>query len=114
MTEEQDRMTQERDDRTPRLTTGRAQAGFAGRSLSFTAWFVFGIGLLAILWATSLVSLRTAVVVSFLWLLVSSEVFAPQDPDSGWWRRLQWIKAGGWLALSYIIFERMAQVFPFL
>lgn len=114
MTEEQDGIPQERDDRTPPLTTRGAQTRLAGRSGSFTAWFVFGIGLLAVLWAGDLVSLRTAVVVSFLWLLVSSEVFAPGDPDSGWWRRLQWLKAGGWLALSYIIFERMAQVFPFL
>lgn len=47
---------------------------------------------------------------SFLWLLVTSEVLAPSEPDSAWWRRLQLVKLTGWLVVAYIMFLRVAAV----
>jgi len=53
---------------------------------------------------------RTYFIVSFVWLLVSSEVFAPAEPEVSWWAQLRWVKAGGWIVLGYIVFERVAAV----
>lgn len=63
-----------------------------------------------LLLAVSTFDVRTYFVVSFLWLLISSEVFAPSDPESVWWRRLQWVKVAGWLVFAYIVFERIVAV----
>lgn len=60
-----------------------------------------------VLWLADLFSIRTYFIVSFTWLLISSEVFAPADPEMVWWHRLQWVKVAGWLVLVFIVFERV-------
>jgi hypothetical protein len=60
-----------------------------------------------VLWQVDLFSIRTYFIASFLWFLISSEVFAPQEPDVRWWARLRWVKLVGWIVLAYIIFERV-------
>ena len=63
-----------------------------------------------VLWTVDMFSIRTYFIISFAWLLISSEVFAPAEPEMIWWTRLQWIKAAGWLILAYIVFERIVAV----
>lgn len=63
-----------------------------------------------ILWSIGQLSIRTYSVVVLLWLLVSSEVFAPESPDIQWWNRLQWVKLAGVIVLAYIFFERITAV----
>lgn len=63
-----------------------------------------------VLWAIELFSVRTYFIVSFVWLLICSEVFAPTDLETIWWRRLQWLKAGGWIVFIYIVVERVIAV----
>lgn len=104
-------MTEYDDDRTGRATSRALDAVIRGRSGSFVAWFVFLVGSLGVLAALDIVALRTYAVSAFLCLLVTSEVYAPADPDSVWWGRLQWVKAGGWIVLGYVVFERVAAVF---
>lgn len=99
------------DERRTGAVTRGARAATRGRCGSFLAWFVFALGALGVLAAVGLVSLEQYAVYAFLWLLVSSEVYAPPDPGSAWWRRLQWVKAGGWVVLAYVVFERLAAVF---
>lgn len=55
-------------------------------------------------------SLRRCYVLSFLWFLISSEIFAPSDPKTTWWTRLKWIKLLGWIVFAFIIAERFAAV----
>lgn len=62
------------------------------------------------LWLTDLFTARTYFVTCFVWLLITSEVFVPTDSKAVWWRRLQWIKAGGWVILTYIVFERVVTI----
>lgn len=65
---------------------------------------------LVVLWALGSFAVRTYFVVAFLGLLVTSEILAPADPKTVWWKRLQWIKAGGWVVLLYILVERISMV----
>lgn len=99
------------EERGTRTITRGARSLTQGRCGSFLAWFLFAIGALGVLAAIDLVSLEQYAVAAFIWLLVSSEVYAPTDPDSAWWGRLQWIKAGGWVVLAYVVFQRVAGVF---
>jgi hypothetical protein len=62
------------------------------------------------LWMINLFTARTYFVACFVWLLTISEVFVPTEPDAAWWRRLQWVKAGGWIVLAYIVFERVVAI----
>jgi hypothetical protein len=55
-------------------------------------------------------SLRLYYVISFLWFLISSEIFAPSDPKTPWWNRLKWIKLVGWIIFALIIAERFAAI----
>lgn len=71
---------------------------------------IFLVVFAVVLWAIGLFTARTYFIVCFLWLLVSSEVFAPSRQESLWWNRLQWVKAGGWIVLAYIVFERVVAV----
>jgi hypothetical protein len=73
-----------------------------------TLLFLFGS--LAVLWLIGMLSVRTYVVVSFIWILAGSEVFAPASPESSWWRRLQWVKTVGWVALAFVLVERVMAV----
>lgn len=60
-----------------------------------------------ILWVLDLFVIRTYFTLSFIWLLISSEVFAPVDPDNDWWGYVLWLKLIGWLVLAYMIAERV-------
>lgn len=60
--------------------------------------------------AIELLSIRTYVLVTFIWVLLSSEVLAPNESTEGWWRRLQLVKIVGWFVLMYIVVERFAAV----
>ncbi|WP_336135438.1 hypothetical protein [Natronomonas amylolytica] len=73
-------------------------------------YVLFSLASLAVLWALDSVSLRTYFVVAFIGLLVTSEIFPPADPKTVWWKRLQWVKAGGWVVLLYILVERVLMV----
>ena len=75
--------------------------------------FVFGVvatSLPVILWWIGQLSIRSYSVVVLLWLLVSSEVFAPESSDIQWWHRLQWVKLAGGIILAYIVFERITAI----
>ncbi len=63
-----------------------------------------------ILISTERFSLRAYYVISFLWFLISSEIFAPSDPKTPWWSRLKWIKLLGWIVFALIIAERFAAI----
>ncbi|MEF8801945.1 hypothetical protein [Natronomonas sp.] len=65
---------------------------------------------LAVLWALGSLAVRTYFVVAFLGLLVTSEILPPADSKTVWWKRLQWVKAGGWVVLLYILVERVSMV----
>lgn len=68
-------------------------------------------GLLPLLfWSVGTFSLRSYFILAFIWFLITSEVFAPAEPETVWWQRLRWIKAAGWLVLLYIIAERVTAV----
>lgn len=58
-----------------------------------------------------MLAIRTYLLSLFFWLLVTSEIFAPDRGDEAWWSRLQWIKASGWIVVTYIIAERFLAVF---
>lgn len=60
----------------------------------------------AALWLLDVFSIRSYFLLSFVWLLISSEVFAPTDPDTKWWEYVLWIKVIGWLVLILIVVER--------
>jgi prolipoprotein diacylglyceryltransferase len=75
--------------------------------------FVFGIVtaiLPVVLWSIGQLTLRSYCVVVLVWLLISSEVFAPKSSDIQWWNRLKWVKLAGWIVLGYIVFERITAV----
>ena len=57
-----------------------------------------------------LFSVRAYFVIAFVWLLISSEVFAPAESEIVWWRRLQWVKALCWLVLAFLVYERFVAV----
>ena len=61
--------------------------------------------------ATTGFNIRTFVVATFLWVLVTSEIFAPPNPENLWWRRLRWVKLIGWIVLVLVIFERVSHLF---
>lgn len=61
----------------------------------------------AILKFLDLFSIRTYFLLSFIWLLISSEVFAPADPDTDWWGYVTWLKVIGWVVLVLIVAERV-------
>lgn len=60
--------------------------------------------------AVELFSIRTYALVSFVWILITSEVLAPNESGTEWWRRLRWFKIFGWFVLIYIVLERFAAV----
>lgn len=77
---------------------------------SFLSVFVVGLALIVpVLWTIGLFTVRTVFILCFVWLLISSELFAPTTPTT-WWRRLRWVKAGGWVVMAYIVFERIVAV----
>ena len=78
--------------------------------LFLVAFVVLSLLFSVALWVTKVVSIRTYFVVSFLCMLIISELFAPTSPDSAWWDRLKWAKVGGWIVLGYILFERVITV----
>jgi hypothetical protein len=78
---------------------------------------VFGIVVISLpiaLWLLGRFSLRTYFLFSFIWLLISSEVFAPTDPDSGWWDLVTVVKLAGWAIFVYIITNQILTVVAFL
>lgn len=60
-----------------------------------------------LLWVLGVFSIRTYFIVAFIWLLISSEVFAPAESEIVWWSRLQWVKAICWLILAFLVYERV-------
>jgi len=77
----------------------------------FVAVLLVFLGILPVLfWMVGEFSLRSYFILAFIWFLISSEVFAPSEPETVWWRRLRWIKAAGWLVLVYITGERVMAV----
>lgn len=75
-----------------------------------SVFIIFLVIFAVVLWAIGLFTARTYFTVCFLWLLASSEIFAPSRQESIWWNRLQLVKAGGWIILAYIAFERVLTV----
>lgn len=57
-----------------------------------------------------LFSLDLYFVVSFVWFLSTSEVFAPRSPEVEWWAWVQWIKAGGFVVLAYVVTQHVMTV----
>lgn len=53
---------------------------------------------------------RSYFMLGFVWFLITSEVFAPAEPETVWWRRLTWIKVAGWIVFVYLLIERVAAV----
>jgi hypothetical protein len=89
-------------------TTSTSASSVDRQFLLFLVTFVAFITVVpVVLWTIGQFSMRAYFTVSFIWLLVSSEVFAPSRPKADWWTRLQWIKAGGWVILGYIVLERV-------
>lgn len=62
------------------------------------------------LWILELLSVQIYFILSFIWLLVSSEIFAPEQRMNGWWGWLQLLKLIGWIGLAYIVIERVVLV----
>ena len=83
-----------------------AQSRFQWFLISFVT---LGSVSLFALWAVDIARLRIYLVAMFLSLLVTSEVFPPLA-DEQWWRRLQIVKIGGWLATLSLLFERVVAV----
>lgn len=73
-------------------------------------YFLFLVVSLVVLWALDSLFVRTYFVVAFLGLLITSEIFPPADPKTVWWKRLRWVKAGGWVVLLLILVERVSMV----
>lgn len=55
-------------------------------------------------------SVQTYFVVSFIWFLISREVFGLSDSENPWLGRLKWVKLAGWMVFVYIVFERVVAV----
>lgn len=71
---------------------------------------MFMITIPVLLWSIERLSIRGYFILCFIWFLVTSEIFAPTEPETLWWKRLKWLKAAGWLILVYIVGERVAAV----
>lgn len=81
------------------------------RFRTFVVVLVTFLALLPVLfWTIGEFSLRSYFILGFVWFLITSEVFAPSEPETVWWQRLRWIKAAGWLVLVYIIAQRVTAV----
>ena len=63
-----------------------------------------------VLRALDLFTFRRYVVLSFVWLLIISEVFEPSQPESVWWKGLVFVKIAGWLVVGYIVVERFTTI----
>lgn len=74
------------------------------------AFIVVVVVLPLLLWLFEEFSPRAYFLFAFLWLLISSELFAPTEPESKWWDRLQIVKLVGWIIFIYIISERFLVV----
>ncbi|MXR52977.1 hypothetical protein GRX03_15365 [Halovenus sp. WSH3] len=89
-------------------------AGFEAQQDRFRLFVVtlvvFLSALPIVFWSLDEFSWRRYFVLGFVWFLITSEVFAPAEPEAVWWRRLRWVKAAGWLVLAYIVSERVAAV----
>lgn len=80
-------------------------------SMFLIATLSIGFLLLMTLMAITRFSIRTYFILVFISLLITSEIFAPVDAKTAWWRRVQIVKVVGWIIFGYIIFERIS---PFL
>lgn len=90
---------------TQTATTFEAQQD---RFRLFVVTLVAFLGVLPVIfWSLGEFSLRSYFILGFVWFLITSEVFAPSEPETVWWRRLRWVKAAGWLVLAYIVGERV-------
>lgn len=49
-------------------------------------------------------------VVSFVWFLSLSEVFAPENAAAQWWRRVQWVKFAGFVVLTYVVTQHVTAI----
>jgi hypothetical protein len=74
--------------------------------VSLTAAVVLFMSLMAI----ARFSLRTYFILLFISVLLTSEIFAPADPETHWWRYIRLIRAIGWLIFAYLIYERIAAI----
>lgn len=48
--------------------------------------------------------------VSFIGLLVATLLFAPDDADAAWWRRVKWVIRAGFLVLAFFVVQRVQDV----
>lgn len=48
--------------------------------------------------------------VSFIELLVVSQLFAPVDCAPAWWRRLRWVTVAGFVVFGAIVFQRVSEL----
>lgn len=96
------------------LQQGPQVSGAMENDRRFRLFLVFFVPFLALLPLVLLelgrFTLRTYVLASFVWLLVTSEVFAPTDRTLTWWTRLRGIRAVGWLFAVWITFHRIMSV----
>lgn len=87
---------------------------FETQQYRFRRFVVVLVTFLAVLpilfWSLGEFSFRSYFILAFIWFLITSEVFAPAEPETVWWRRLRWIKTAGWLVLLYIVAERVTAV----
>lgn len=96
------------------LQQGLQVSGSTENDRRFRLFLVFFVPFLVLLPLVLLefgrFTLRAYVLASFVWLLVTSEVFAPTDGTPTWWTRLRGIRAVGWLVAVWILFQRVMAV----
>jgi hypothetical protein len=69
-------------------------------------WIVASSGALVSL---ELFTLESWFLFGFIGFLVLSEIFAPERP-SAWWRKVSWVKIGGFIILGYFLSLRVIEV----
>lgn len=93
------------------VTSESTRVARDGRFRLFLLFYATVLAMSSIaLWSVGLLSGRVYFVISFIWLLIAGEVFAPLDSRATWWTRLQLVKIAGWVGLVYLIAERVVIV----
>lgn len=70
----------------------------------------FLIVLAPVLQGFGMFTVETYVLTAFVWLLVISEILAPNETGVTWWRRLVLVRFLGWLVVAWILFQRVVEV----
>lgn len=77
--------------------------------------FLFSFGTVAVLaaavlWLGGIFRLRLYVVVAYLWLLISAELFSPTTAGSAWWRRFRVVQVVGGLVVAVFVYQKVVAV----